>query len=591
MGFPTEEARLGALQQLDLLDTPPAEDFDRITRMAAQLFSLPIAAISLTDLDRQWFKARVGIEHTWIPRYKAPCAQVAESSGCLVIPDLRADAIYQSSPLAESGVRFYAGAPLVTREGFCLGAMCVLGMHPRQISPVELSALRDLAAMVMAQIELRHAFGRIDPLSGMPNRNQFVEDLEDLARDRPNPDRRIAVLIDLASPEQLGSATRVMGPSYLDDMVQAGARALRGALGKGRRAYHIATTQFIFLAPENAEVESYIQLVEQQMGEIASVINPRFMSAVAVGLAPFTLGSVKPPDLLRTLHSAAQDARGSDSRISVYSPEQDAAHRRSFALIRDFEAALEQPHQLRLVYQPRIDLASGTCVGAEALLRWTHPGIGEVSPGEFMPLVERTTMAQPATAWVLETAMRQAASWYNAGIDMQLSVNVSATNLMERDFAFRLEEGLRRHCLPASQLELEITESAVMGDAGQALALLQVIADTGIRLAIDDFGTGYSSLSYLQQLPAHVVKIDQSFMRDIVHDERRRSLVAAMISLSHDLGYRVVAEGVESQAVLDILKMADCDEAQGYLFGRPMASADFLHWLPGPSRNHDRARL
>ncbi len=256
-----EDARLAALWQLGLLDTAPAEAFDRITRMASQLFGLPIAAVSLTDSDRQWFKSRVGIDHTSIPREKAPCAQVAESSQGLVIPDLLLDPCYRDSVLASTGVRFYAGAPLTTRDGFCLGSMCVLGPEPRQASESEMVALHDLAAMAMAQIELQHAFGRVDPLSGLPNHNQFIEDLEDLAQDRPAHERRYAVLVDVASPEQLGTAMRVMGPSFLDDMIQEAAAAIKSAIGPARTAYHVAPTQFAFLSPPDVKEQGYVAAI------------------------------------------------------------------------------------------------------------------------------------------------------------------------------------------------------------------------------------------------------------------------------------------------------------------------------------------
>ncbi|RYE95593.1 MAG: GAF domain-containing protein, partial [Oxalobacteraceae bacterium] len=174
---------MDALHQLKLLDTPASESFDRITRMASQIFGLPIAAVSLTDHDRQWFKSRVGVDHCSIPRAGAPCAEVAETTQLLVIEDFLEDSDYAESPLGRAGNRFYAGAPLVTNDGYGLGALCVLGTEPRRASSAELAALTDLAAMVMAQIELQHAFGRIDPVSGMPTRNQFREDLIDLARD------------------------------------------------------------------------------------------------------------------------------------------------------------------------------------------------------------------------------------------------------------------------------------------------------------------------------------------------------------------------------------------------------------------------
>lgn len=207
-----EEGRLDALRQLNLLDTSPSESFDRITRMASQIFGLPVAAVSLTDSDRQWFKSRVGITHMSIPRDRAPCARVAESTEIVLIPDLLADECYATSILAGQGVRFYAGAPLTTREGYGLGALCVLGTEPRNATPAEMSALNDLAQIVMSQIELQHAFGRIDPLSGLPNRTQFLDDLEDLGRNETGS-RRLAVLIELARAEQLNNGVRVMAPT------------------------------------------------------------------------------------------------------------------------------------------------------------------------------------------------------------------------------------------------------------------------------------------------------------------------------------------------------------------------------------------
>jgi EAL domain-containing protein (putative c-di-GMP-specific phosphodiesterase class I)/GGDEF domain-containing protein len=578
MSAGAEAARLDALYQLDLLDTPPSEAFDRITRMAAQVFGLPIAAVSLTDLDRQWFKSRVGVEHTSIPRERAPCAQVAESVACLVIPDLLADPFYRDSHLARGGVRFYAGAPLTTRDGFGLGAMCVLGMEPREVSASEVAALTDLAAMAMSQIELQHAFGRIDPLSGMPNRIQFIEDLEDLTKDRPHGERQLVVLVDTISPDQLDNAVRVMGPSYLDDMVRTMAQAIRSTIAPKQKAYHVAVTQFAFLVSPGAEEQSYTASLAAALSAARESTNSRFVATATAGVAPFVLGQADARDVLRMAHSAAQDARGSETRVAVYSPGQDEAHQRRFTLLSDFGAAIENPGQLRLVYQPRIDLATRACVGAEALLRWRHPSLGDISPEEFIPLVEQTSMARATTAWVLEAALRQLAAWRDMGLDLQLSVNVSAANLVEPEFAERVACGLARHGLAAGLLELELTESAIMEDAGKALAMLEAIAAAGVCLAIDDFGTGYSSLAYLQRLPAQVVKIDQTFMRDIMADERKQSLVLMMISLSHNFGYRVVAEGVETAEVLDLVSQAGCDEAQGYLFGRPMSPEQFAVW-------------
>lgn len=574
----TEDARLDALHQLRLLDTPPSEAFDRITRMASLVFSLPIAAVSLTDLDRQWFKSRIGVSHTSIPRDKAPCAQVAERADRLVIPDLLADECYRDSPLARSGIRFYAGAPLVTRDGFGLGAMCVLGTEPRTAETSEMAALSDLAAMVMAQIELQHAFGRIDPQSGMPNRNQFIEDLEDLARDRPPHEQRLAVLVDIASARQLSGMLRVVGAAHFDDAIHEAARTVRAAVGPDRTAYHVAATQFAFLAPLDADEQNYKALLAATLHKAGNRSGSRFLTTTVIGIAPFILGRLDPRGVLRIAHSAAQDAREAGERIGIYSSVQDELHQRRFMLLKEFSMALEKGDQLTLVFQPRMELTTGACIGAEALLRWTHPLIGSISPAEFIPLVEQTEMARAVTAWVLEAALGQLAAWRRADIHVRISVNVSAANLAEPDLATRIAHGLAQHDVPAECLELEVTESAVMEDPARALALLETIAATGVRLAIDDFGTGHSSLSYLQRLPIQIVKIDQSFMRDVLTSSRRQLLVSTMISLSHGLGFRVVAEGVESEPVLEHLKRVGCDEAQGYLFGRPMSPEDFIAW-------------
>jgi EAL domain-containing protein (putative c-di-GMP-specific phosphodiesterase class I)/GGDEF domain-containing protein len=569
-----EAERLDALRRLDLLDTPPSEAFDRITRMAAQLFQLPVAAVSLTESDRQWFKSRVGVEHWSMQRLTAPCAQVTGEEQTLVITDMQADEYYRDSELAASGARFYAGAPLMTNDGYCLGSMCVVGMEPRQVSEAERASLQDLAAMVMAQIELRHAFGRVDPQSGLPNRNQFIDDFGDLALDRPRGEERLAALVNLASAEQLSQALRVMGAAYLDEIVGEAVRMLRASVGRASTVYHITATEFAFIAPPGTACAEFGEALEALLGQRAASMSSRFVTSATIGVAHFDTGVTGCAELLRNLHSAAQHAYETDCGVSVFSSEQDAVYRRRFLLMNEFGAALESNSQLRLVFQPKVALDSGACIGAEALLRWTHPTLGEVSPGEFIPIVEPTSMVRAITHQVLELALRQLAAWRADGLALQIAVNVSPVNLLEPDFCERVVAGLARHGLPAASLALEITESALMTNPRVAEATLNALAAAGVHLAIDDFGTGYSSLAYLQRLPVEVVKVDQSFIRNLDGDERKRSLVSAMIKLSHDLGHRVVAEGVETAEVAQVLKDAGCDEAQGYWYARA-----FVEWL------------
>jgi len=578
-----EEARLDALHRLNMLDTAPSESFDRITRMAARIFGLPIAAVSLTDRDRQWFKSRVGVDHCSIPRDKAPCAQVAETAETVLIPDLQADAFYRTSLLAGQGIRFYAGASLTTREGHSLGALCVLGTEPRQATDVEMDALSDLAKMVMAQIELQHAFGRLDPLSGLPNRNQFLDDLADLGRDNPG-ERRLAVVIDLARPEQLNNGLRVMGAAYADRIVQKAAYAISAAIGRGATAYHVAATQFAYLAPPGVEEQDYLAALHALVARLQGDSAAGFNMATSIGVAPFVAGETSPEAVLRTAHSAAQDARACSTMVSVYSLAMDTAHQRRFRLLNDFAQALKDEGQLALAFQPRIDLATGACVGAEALLRWEHPELGQVSPGEFIPIIEQTSLAGPTTMWVLDAALAQLARWQADGRELVLSINVSAANLKDPEFALQVQLRMLKHNVRPERVELEVTESGLMSDIANAMDQLTTLVQAGAQVAIDDFGTGYSSLAYLQKLPGNILKIDQSFVRDITRGEREQTLVRSMLSLAHGLGYRVVAEGIEDAEVLDQLIKMGCDEGQGYFFGRPMPSDVFLSWLDAFSR-------
>ncbi len=572
-----EAARLAALRDLALLDTVESESFDRITRMASRLFGVPIAAVSLTDENRQWFKSHVGTAGREIPREKAPCAEVTAQAGTVVVSDLRQDPRFRDSVLARSGIRFYAGAPLVTRDGHTLGAMCVLDQQPREVSEEERASLRDFAAMVMAQVELEHDYGRRDPLSGLPNRNQFANDLADLARAKAGVPR-VLLLVSLFDPSRLQELVSVMGTRCIDDLVRAGSRILKDRLGPGCSAYHVDVVSYAVLLDE-AEAGPWTTVMAELSTALAAPVTSNGIPVQmmpAFGVSPFVVGDDAAVDALRTGISAANDARTAGLDSAVYSPASDAANRRRLTLLSDFADALAQPGDLSLLYQPRIDLRTGRQTGAEALLRWRHPTLGDISPAEFVPLLEQTALARPMTEWVLGAALDQQAAWRALGASIAVSVNVSARNLDEADFLPRLAAHLQRRGLPAEGLELELTETALIRNAEQVLVQLEGLRDMGVTIAIDDFGTGYSNFDYLRKLPARAVKLDRSFVSDLGPDPDARPLARAMIGIAHDLGLRVVAEGVENQGTLDVLRTWGCDEVQGYFTGRPMAADALL---------------
>ena len=575
-----EAERLAALTDMRLLDTPASESFDRITRMAARLFDVPISAVSLTDRGRQWFKSHVGTSGREIPREQAPCAEVTRTAAVLVVPDMLEDQRFADSPLSRNGVRFYAGAPLITRDGHALGAMCVLGLAPRGVTPEERAALCDLAGLVMSQIELEHDFGRVDPLSGLPNRHQFADDLRDLGRAQPGA-ARVAVMVDIADAKQVSQMQSVLGPAYIDDLIQVSSRRVKRAIGRAAGLYHIGVAAYLLVLEETG-AQAWRDVMERLTTELSAPVLcndiPVSLSP-AFGISPFRLGKADPRDTLRTAISAASDARAAGLGYAVYSPASDEANRRRFTLLTDMREALARENQFQLVYQPRVDVRTRACVGAEALLRWRNLRLGNVPPGEFIPLVEQTALARPVTDWVASAALDQIAAWRARGIGLRVSINVSANNLREPDFAQRLGDGLARRGLPAEGLELELTESALIDDMGRVREQLEQLRALGIEIAIDDFGTGYSTFSYLKVIPASTVKLDQSFIRALEDDRTGRLLVRSMVSMAHDLGFRVVAEGVETEAAFEFLAECGCEEAQGYLFSRPVEPDKLVEWL------------
>lgn len=583
-----EIARLSTLKNLRLLDTLPSENFDRITRLAASIFGLPIAAVSLTDTNRQWFKSKVGVDHHEIPRDKAPCANVAESRVPFVIRDFQQDECYIDSTLGCAGIRFYAGAPLLTADGFGLGALCVLGTEPRDVTDAEMSTLCDLAAMVMDQIELTHALGRIEPSSGLPNRFQLLNDLAD-AVIRGETGERIISLLDLAQTEQFERLSRVLGPSYLDTLIQTVSGLLGQHVGEHGTAYHVGPTQFAFFAPENVAAEDYTPKLAAILGEIEGNNETHISMTPSVGMVAYDPQAATPEDILRSLQSAAQDARENPNKIGMFSPAMDLRHRRNFRILQDFCTALTAPGQLSLVFQPRLDVVTGEICSAEALLRWDHPTLGPVSPAEFVPVVEASSLARELTEWVLDEALSNLAAWGREGFPFKLSLNLSALNLEEEDFFERLMTKLATFHVAPDQIELELTETVMMKETDGAFGLLNRLKAVGVKLAIDDFGTGYSSLAYLQKLPVDIVKIDRSFVSDMENGNRERVLVRSMIDLSHSLGYRVVAEGVETQDAANLLEAMGCDEIQGYWLSRPVTSDALLDWLV--ERRHPIVRL
>jgi EAL domain-containing protein (putative c-di-GMP-specific phosphodiesterase class I) len=271
-------------------------------------------------------------------------------------------------------------------------------------------------------------------------------------------------------------------------------------------------------------------------------------------------------------------AKRNNSGHVFYDPSYDVGQREHLSLLSELRRAVEES-QLRAYYQPQIELASGRVRGVEALVRWRHPARGLLSPAEFMPYAEQTGFVRVVTRWMLAVTVRQCGRWAAQGMPLQVSVNISARDLMNRELPYVVADLLRTHAVPPHLLCLEITESSFMEDPKHALATLHQLDGLGVKLAIDDFGTGFSSLAYLKKLPVAELKIERSFVMGMTEDKDDRVIVRSTIELAHNLGLQVVAEGVETEACLRQLRDLRCDLAQGYLVSGPLRRRTLETWL------------
>jgi EAL domain-containing protein (putative c-di-GMP-specific phosphodiesterase class I) len=266
----------------------------------------------------------------------------------------------------------------------------------------------------------------------------------------------------------------------------------------------------------------------------------------------------------------------------------DANSTRRLTILADLGVAIRE-NQLQLHYQPRIDIETGACNGCEALLRWQHPEQGMVPPGDFIPLAEMTEIIHPLSLWVIRAALQQIRSWLDRGMEISVAVNLSARNLIDTRCPEQIKELLIEFNVPNHLLEIEITESALITDPERALQVLQSFHELGLHLAIDDFGTGYSSMSYLKRLPIQTLKVDRSFVKDMLTDEADAVIVRSTIGLAHSFELYVVAEGVEDEETLQALRHLQCEQAQGYHISRPLPAQDFDLWYEARTKAPPRA--
>lgn len=427
-----------------------------------------------------------------------------------------------------------------------------------------------------------------DGLTGLPNKDTFTARVMDQLHQqellRKKDTARLTastgvIVIDIHRFKEINDGLGRAGADVLLTMI--GPRLVATAVRATDMVARTAGDQFSVLLPHIDGIDTATAIAERVLGALH---RPFRVGGVQIDLTA-RIGLAVSPDhgtsadkLLQNADDALFDAKIAGADIAVYRGADTAAPLPHFGLLGQLRHAIDEG-QLVMHFQPKIDIASGEVCGAEALVRWQHPERGLLPPGEFMPMAESTGLINQLTDYVVDRSLAQAGRWLAAGRHLAVAVNLSARNLHDVTLPERIAAALTRHEVPANRLHLEITETAVMHNLAVALEVLDDLVHTGVGLSLDDFGTGYSSMSYLQRLPVAELKVDRSFVSDLVNTHADRELVRLAIGLGHSLGLQVVAEGVENAETLEMLGDLGADIAQGYFVARPMPAAQFNRWL------------
>ncbi len=420
-----------------------------------------------------------------------------------------------------------------------------------------------------------------DDLTGLPNRTMFANLVEStIASVSRRKKMGVVMLMDL---DRFKDVNDTLGHHNGDLLLQRIGSRLHSVLRETETVARLGGDEFAILLPEIADRQSVVPVVRRVLKVLEEPVvvgGLALQCEGSIGIAVFPEHGRTVDSVMRAADVAMYMAKENRSGYEFYDARRHE-HRHDagrLALIGELRRAMDET-ELVLYYQPKVNMRTGRAEGVEALARWHHPERGLLSPDEFIPLAERSNLLRPMTLYLLDSALRQANAWRTRGLEVSVAVNLSMQNLIDLRLPNDLARLLTSWRLPPGSLELEITESTIMADHRRAMTILTRLNKMGVALSVDDFGTGYSSLAYLQNLPVDFIKIDKSFCISMGDDPGNATIVQSTIDLGHNLGLKVVAEGVESQEAYDKLAELGCDYAQGYFLSRPLAPDKATAWL------------
>jgi diguanylate cyclase (GGDEF)-like protein len=417
-----------------------------------------------------------------------------------------------------------------------------------------------------------------DNLTGLPNRSLFNEQLRTRLEQAGSRNEGLAVLLlDLNGFKEVNDT---LGHAVGDHLLQAIAGRLSTYLSDATLVARLGGDEFaVLIHPGNAHTASAAaETIASCLTPPITVDDMTIQAGASTGIALFPSDGRDGASLLRRADAAMYEAKQSGRSHMFATPDDDVANVRRLQLLGELRAAIASG-DFRLFHQPKLDLRTGRIVGTEGLVRWQHPQFGLLTPVEFIELSELSGLIMPLTRYLLELGIAQAAAWRMQGFDIAVAINLSVRNFFDQGLPDFIRETLEHHRLPGKFLVLEITEREVMSDRALARAALSQFRELGVKISVDDFGTGFSSLSQLQLLPIDEIKIDASFVRNMLTNQQDAVIVKSIVDLGHNLGLEVVAEGAETPNELNALKELGADRLQGYVIGKPMPAEDLTRWL------------
>ena len=443
-----------------------------------------------------------------------------------------------------------------------------------------ISAMR--ARALRANEELSNALATIqdmathDSLTGLPNRASLSDTLQQALNKAERNKHRLAIFfIDL---DNFKSINDTLGHPTGDQLLREMARRLRASVRDSDLVARLGGDEFVVMVEAVGDKASLVSLAAKMLATIsepAQLQDHEVKVTGSIGIATFPADGTDAPTLLANADMAMYRAKAQGrARSNEYSADlgEDAVER--FEIEKGMRSGM-QNNEFRLYYQPKLEFSTGKMLGVEALIRWHHPTMGVLGPDRFIPIAEATNFIIPLGKWVIEEACRQSKAWQDAKMPLfPIAVNLSVNQLADQSLAKHVSEALRNTGANPAMIELEITETAIMRNLGEAIVILDSFRALGVRLAIDDFGTGYSSLAYLKQLPVDILKVDRAFVKDLPHNRDDLAITRAVIAMAHGLSMKVVAEGVEEKEQFDSLRDEGCDEFQGFYCRPAMQSHD-----------------